>query len=284
MSFVIAFPNIDPVLVHLGPLAIRWYSLAYIVGILAGWRYMVGLAARPPYAATRAQIDDFIVWATLGVVLGGRTGYVLFYNLEYYAQHPLHILYVWEGGMSFHGGMIGVALAGYLFVRSRKIAFWPFLDLAACAAPIGLFFGRIANFINGELYGRVSDVPWAMVFPRGGPLPRHPSQLYESALEGFVLFFVLHFLWRVPAVRRRPGVLTGVFLAGYGLARASIEQFRQPDVQVGFLPGGTTMGQWLSAPMIVGGVVLIVYFLRRAPVPLTPRPDELQENAPKGGA
>ena len=258
MTFVIPFPNIDPILIEFGPFAIRWYALAYIVGLLVGWRYVRALARRPPRAAGGRDVDDFLVWATLGVVLGGRLGYVLFYNPGYYLDHPLAILQVWEGGMSFHGGLLGVLVAGLVFVRQRRIEALAFADVIACAVPIGLFLGRIANFINGELFGRIAEVPWAMVFPRGGPEPRHPSQLYEAALEGIVLFVLLFFLRRREDLRRRAGLLTGVFLTGYGLARFIAELFRQPDEHIGFLLGGTTMGQWLSAPMLAVGLYLIL--------------------------
>lgn len=263
MTFAIAFPSIDPVLVEIGPFAIRWYALAYVAGLLLGWRYMRLLARRSPVDIHRDDIGDFVVWATLGVLLGGRLGYVLFYNLDHYIQHPLTVFAVWRGGMSFDGGLLGVLVATLLFVHRRGIRFLPFADLIACAAPIGLFFGRIANFINGELYGRMTDVPWAVVFPDGGPEPRHPSQLYEATLEGLVLFAVLYLLWRVDYVRRRWGILTGVFLAGYGVARITVEFFRQPDSQIGFLLGGTTNGQWPSAPMVVFGVLFIVWAVSR---------------------
>lgn len=266
MSFAIAFPNIDPVLVSFGPIVIRWYALAYIVGLIAGWRYMRALARRPPLAAPAETIDDFLVWATLGVVLGGRIGYVLFYNPGYYAQNPMAAFALWQGGMSFHGGLLGVLVATVGFARRRRLPLLPFADALACVTPIGLLLGRLANFINGELFGRVTEAPWGVVFPRGGPLPRHPSQIYEAFLEGLLLLAVLHGLWRIEAVRRRPGALTGVFLAGYGLARASVELVREPDAHIGLLIGGTTLGQWLSFPMIVAGALLIVYALRvRAP-------------------
>ena len=258
MTFVIPYPAIDPVFLQFGPVAIRWYSLAYIAGILLAWRYMLALAKHPPQPAGAADIDDFMVWAILGVVLGGRLGYVIFYKPEFYLDNPLAILQVWRGGMSFHGGMLGVLVAGTIFARRRSIGTLPFADLLACAAPIGLFLGRLANFINGELIGRVTDVPWAMVFPGAGDAPRHPSQLYEAALEGLGLFVLLFVLWRMEGVRRRAGLLTGVFLSVYALARAFAELFRQPDVHIGFLLGGTTMGQWLSAPMLAIGVYLIL--------------------------
>ncbi len=258
MSFLtIPYPVIDPIIVQIGPLAIRWYALAYIGGLLLGWRYMIRLAARPPQVASREAIDDFLVWMTLGVVLGGRFGYVLFYNFAYYSENPLAALQVWKGGMSFHGGLLGVVIAGLIFVRLRKIETLRFADIVACAAPIGVFLGRLANFINGELFGRATDVPWAMVFPRGGADARHPSQLYEAALEGLLLFAVLYILSRSKKIWERPGTLTGVFIAGYGTARAIVELFRQPDSHLGLLAGGATMGQWLSAPMILIGLFLI---------------------------
>jgi len=205
------------------------------------------------------------VWATLGVVLGGRIGYVLFYNFAEYARHPIEALYLWHGGMSFHGGAIGVTLAIWLFARRRGVSFFAFGDIICEAIPIGLFFGRIANFINGELFGRVSDVPWAMVFPNGGPLPRHPSQLYEASCEG-VLLFLLLFLAERGGARRYPGLVSGLFLAGYAVARMSGELFRQPDPQLGFLVFGTTMGQLLSIPLLLAGVALIGW-ARRRPAP-----------------
>ncbi|WP_119459166.1 prolipoprotein diacylglyceryl transferase [Rhodospirillaceae bacterium SYSU D60014] len=258
MMFAIPFPSIDPVLIEIGPFAIRWYALAYIAGIVLGWRYCLYLAARPPRIVTRAQFGDFVVWAVLGVILGGRLGYVLFYKPLHYLYNPLEIVMVWQGGMSFHGGMLGVILAMILFTRQRRLPFFALADIVACATPIGLFFGRLANFINQELYGRPTDVPWAVVFPAGGPLPRHPSQLYEAALEGVVLFVVLFALARFTEARWRLGVLSGVFLVGYSLSRIIVELFREPDAHLGYLIGGTTMGQWLSVPMLLVGLVFIL--------------------------
>jgi phosphatidylglycerol:prolipoprotein diacylglycerol transferase len=258
----IAFPAIDPVALQLGPLAIRWYALAYVAGLLIGWRYCLRLSAMSPYPFTRTQIDDFLFWAIIGVIVGGRLGYVLFYNADFYLEHPLEIFAVWRGGMSFHGGFIGMLVAITLFSHQQKMPFVALADVIAPAVPIGLFFGRIANFINGELFGRASDMPWAMVFPSGGPEPRHPSQLYEAGLEGIVLFLVLWFLvFRVRALNR-PGYLTGAFLAGYGIARVIAEVFRQPDAQIGFLTGGITLGQVLSAPLIIAGLWLLARVLR----------------------
>lgn len=257
MIFAIPFPAIDPVLVEIGPFAIRWYALAYVVGLLLGWRYCVWLAGRPPHLVGRAEIDDFLVWATLGVVLGGRLGYVLFYQPLHFLANPLEILAVWQGGMSFHGGLLGVVLAMALFARRRRLPFFALTDIVACATPIGLLLGRIANFINGELYGRPSEVPWAMVFPGGGPLPRHPSQLYQAALEGLLLFLLLFLLARFTGAQRRLGLLSGVFFLGYGIARIVGEFFREPDAHLGYLLGGATMGQLLSLPMVIAGLLFI---------------------------
>jgi phosphatidylglycerol:prolipoprotein diacylglycerol transferase len=258
MMYALPFPAIDPVLIEIGPLAIRWYALAYIVGLLLGWAYVRAFVAKPPKAMSARDVDDLLVWATLGVILGGRIGYVLFYNFDVYSHDPLAIFRVWEGGMAFHGGLCGVILALWLFARSRHLSFFAVGDAVAVATPIGLFLGRLANFVNGELFGRVTDVPWAFVFPRGGPLPRHPSQLYEAFLEGVVLFVVLWLLSRNERIRAKPGVLGGVFLIGYALSRIIVEFVREPDVQVGFLIGGATMGQLLSLPILVAGLYLVV--------------------------
>ena len=259
MLFAIPYPAIDPILVSFGPFAIRWYALAYITGLVVGWRYCLHLASRPPKVATRHDIDDFLFWATLGVVLGGRLGYVLFYKPGFYLTHPAEIVAVWHGGMSFHGGALGVITAIVLFCWRRGINLLAFGDIIVCAVPIGLFFGRIANFINGELYGRPSDVPWAMVFPTGGPEPRHPSQLYEACLEGLILFAVLNLLERFTPIRQRPGALSGVFLMGYALARMIGELFREPDAFLGYFTFGVTMGQILSVPLLLIGLALFLW-------------------------
>ena len=250
---------------ELGPFAIRWYAMAYIAGLVIGWRYCVALAKRPPLVVKPSDVDDFLTWATLGVVLGGRLGYVLFYQPSQYLANPLAALEVWHGGMSFHGGALGVIIAMLLFCRQRGISFFSFGDIIVCAVPIGLFFGRIANFINGELWGRASDVPWAMVFPTGGPEPRHPSQLYEAGLEGILLFLIINILERTTRIRDRPGALGGVFLIGYGLARIIVEFFRQPDSFLGYLAfDWLTMGQILSLPLIIAGLILLLRPQRRA--------------------
>ena len=257
-TFTLTYPTIDPVLIEIGPFAIRWYALSYIAGILLAWRYMVVLARRSPAGITKAHIDDFIVWATFGVVLGGRFGYVVFYKADYFLAHPLEAFAVWQGGMSFHGGLLGVIFAIWLFSRRRDYSWIAIGDIVACTAPIGLCLGRIANFINGELYGRITDSPLGMVFPGGGPLPRHPSQLYQAALEGLLLFLILAWFASRPGAFERRGLLSGVFMVGYGIARPFAEFFREPDAHIGFLAMGTTMGQWLSLPLFAIGIWLIV--------------------------
>ena len=267
---VLPFPAIDPVLISIGPLAVRWYALAYIVGIIAGWFYARTLIASKRLWGGSAPLtiidfDDFVIWITLGIILGGRIGYVLFYNFGHFATHPFEIFELWNGGMSFHGGFIGCGVAIVLFALRRGVPMLSLSDVVTAVAPIGLFLGRLANFINGELWGRPSDVWWAMVFPNGGPLPRHPSQLYEATLEGLVLFVVLAALvWR--GGFRRPGLITGAFAIGYGVARIICELFREPDAQLGFLWGGLTMGMLLCVPLILVGVALLALALRREPI------------------
>jgi len=251
------FPAIDPVLIQIGPFAIRWYALAYIFGLVLGWQYLRWLVRRPGWRLTPLAIDDLLLYVTLGVVLGGRLGYILFYRPEFYLTNPLEALAVWQGGMSFHGGLLGVVAASILFARRRRLPVLEVGDAIACATPIGLFLGRLANFINGELWGRPSDVPWAMVFPGGGPQPRHPSQLYEAGLEGVLLFLIMTWLALRPRTPGSEGRLTGVFLIGYGIARSIAELFREPDAHLGFLLGGLTMGQLLSLPMVVVGILLV---------------------------
>ncbi len=268
------FPEFDPTAFSIPlpftdfELAIRWYALSYVVGLLLAWQYALNLTKRAPRLVTAKQIDDFLVWATLGVILGARVGFVLFYQPGHYLSNPQDILKVWEGGMSFHGGFVGVVLGMFLFTRHARIPFWSFTDLVGAAAPIGLFLGRTANFINGELWGRVTDVPWAVIFSRADPpLPRHPSQLYEAALEGLVLFAVLAFLIFGPVkALRRPGLVTGVFLGGYGMARIFVEFFREPDAYIGLQLFSLTRGQWLTLPLLVGGVYLVWRAWRRPSV------------------
>jgi phosphatidylglycerol:prolipoprotein diacylglycerol transferase len=261
------FPNFDPVLVTIGPLAIRWYALAYIVGILLGWLYARALIRNErnwggPAPLTVVDFDDFILWVTLGIILGGRIGYVLFYNAEHFLNHLTEVAQLWKGGMSFHGGFVGCVLAVVLFARWRNISILSLGDLTCAVAPIGLLLGRLANFVNGELWGRPTDVPWAMVFPTGGPLPRHPSQLYEATLEGLVLLLVLFIAIRMGALKR-PGLVTGLFAFGYAVARIVCELFREPDAQLGFLWGGLTMGMVLSVPLMLTGLAFIAAALVR---------------------
>jgi phosphatidylglycerol---prolipoprotein diacylglyceryl transferase len=253
----IPYPEIDPVIFSLGPLAIRWYALAYIVGMVLGWRWILALNRTAGEPIKTPKWDDALVWIAIGVILGGRLGYVLFYNPGFYLLNPVEALKVWQGGMSFHGGCLGVMVAMILFARRHKLPLLTFADLIAAAVPIGLFFGRIANFINGELFGRNTDVAWAFVFPGAGPSPRHPSQLYEAALEGLLLFLLLNWMVRKRDALAKPGLITGLFLLGYAAARAFVEMFRQPDAHLGFLIGGITMGQLLSLPMILGGLYLV---------------------------
>jgi phosphatidylglycerol---prolipoprotein diacylglyceryl transferase len=267
---VLPFPAINPVLISVGPFAVRWYALAYIVGIIAGWFYARAIIATPklwggPPPLTVAEFDDFIIWITLGIILGGRVGYVLFYNLPHFIAYPMQILELWNGGMSFHGGVLGCIVATIVFGWRRGLSILSLGDVTTAVAPIGLFLGRIANFINGELWGRPTDVPWAVVFPSGGPIPRHPSQLYEAALEGLLLLIVLGVLVRL-GVLKRPGVVTASAAIGYGVARIFCEFFREPDAQLGFLWGGLTMGMLLCVPLILAGIGLLAFVLARQPI------------------
>ena len=254
---MLTFPNIDPIALHIGPLAIRWYALAYVAGVILGWRYATHLTKRFQNGITTEHFADFITWVVVGILLGGRLGYVLFYNLDFFIEHPADALMIWHGGMSFHGGLLGVIAAALLFCHLHKLRFFSLTDILACVASLGLLFGRLANFINGELYGRTSDAPWAMVFPRGGDAPRHPSQLYEAGLEGLVTLIILGLLARNKSVQTRERFLSGMFLILYGLFRSFCEFFREPDIQIGFLAGGTTMGQILCIPMIAFGLWLV---------------------------
>ncbi len=257
----LAFPAIDPVAIQLGPLVVRWYALASITGIVIGWRYGLWLCRRRPDLVSPEHLDRAVAWIVVGIIVGGRLGYVLFYNPAHYLAYPLQTLFVWQGGMSFHGGLAGVLIAMWLYARSHGIAYFRLTDVVGAGVPFGLFFGRLANFVNGELFGRVSELPWAMVFPRGGPLARHPSQLYEAALEGVVLFLVLALMERA-GLRARTGLMSGVFMAGYGLARLTVELVREPDPQLGFFLGGLTMGQLLSLPVLAIGLGLIAWSWR----------------------
>jgi phosphatidylglycerol:prolipoprotein diacylglycerol transferase len=271
----IPFPMIEPVLISIGPFAVRWYALSYIVGLVGGWLYAKWLAARPSLwlkPPPAAAVEDLLIYVALGIILGGRIGYVLFYNFGEYLKNPLDALAIWKGGMSFHGGLAGGALAVFILARRHRASALSMFDLACAVAPIGLFFGRIANFINSELWGRPApDFPYAVIFPNGGPLPRHASQIYEALAEGLFLLVLLAIVVRLGGFKR-PGLVCGVFAAGYAVARTACEFFREPDAQLGFLfgqslaflGGGVTMGMVLSLPLFLLGVVLIAFALRRA--------------------
>jgi phosphatidylglycerol:prolipoprotein diacylglycerol transferase len=255
--------GLDPVALRIGPLALRWYSLAYIVGIIAGWWLLLRMARRSGSPMTAKHVDDLVTWCTLGVILGGRMAYVIFYNPSQYLARPMDMLKLWEGGMSFHGGLAGVILAILLYARSQRLSALRILDYVAVVTPIGLLLGRFANFVNGELWGRPTDGTWGIIFPDAGPEPRHPSQLYEAALEGALLLVVLNLLFWGTRARLKPGLLGGIFITGYGLSRFAIEYFREPDAQLGVLSLGLTMGQMLSLPMILAGLWLLATLNRR---------------------
>jgi phosphatidylglycerol:prolipoprotein diacylglycerol transferase len=255
----IPYPNIDPVFLHLGPLQFRWYGLMYLLGLVAAY-FLISLRVRTQQLPlTKDQIYDMIVYAAVGVFVGGRLGYTLFYNLPYYLSNPAKIVAVWEGGMSFHGGLLGTVLALVWFSRKKGLPTLTVADLAAGAVPVGLGLGRIGNFINGELYGRPTDVPWCMVFPAGGAACRHPSQLYEAGLEGVFLFTMLWFIGRTP---KTPGTVLWSFITGYGCCRMAVEFFREPDTHLGFVFGPFSMGQVLSLPMIFLGIFMLVLSYR----------------------
>lgn len=254
----IAFPDITPIAFEILGIPIRWYSLAYLIGFLLGWHYMLYLVRNLSLSSpTKKQIDDFLPVAVLGVIIGGRLGYVLFYKPDYYLSNLGEILQVWNGGMAFHGGILGVLVAMLLYSKIQKFSFWRLSDLTAAAVPIGLFFGRLANFANGELWGRETDVSWAVRFPSGGFIPRHPSQLYEAFLEGAVLFIVLYFIFK--KFHGREGLTASVFVLGYGLFRFIVEYFREPDPAYGLIADLFSMGQMLSLPMILVGTAFAIY-------------------------
>ncbi len=254
------FPEIDPIFLQIGPLAFRWYGLMYILGFVSAYFIISAGVKRRNLPLTRDDVADLIFTVALGIILGGRLGYVLFYNFSFYLEHPLKAIAIWEGGMSFHGGVTGAIIGGVLYARKKKIPFFRMADIGFMAGPVGLFFGRIGNFINGELYGRTTTVRWGMIFPGGGPSPRHPSQLYEALLEGPLLLLIL---WLTS--RRNPpdGVVFWSFIAGYGLFRSFVELFREPDAQIGLLFGSLSMGQLLSLPMFILGVTMVLITEKR---------------------
>lgn len=255
--FSIIFPQFDPVLMPIyGPLAIRWYGLAYVVGIVGGWWWALQQSKRYFPNLTSQVLGDFIVWALLGAVIGGRLGYMIAYQPLLKLLDPLEILRVWTGGMAFHGGMLGVCVATWFFVRRHTISLWPFSDLIAISAPIGLFFGRIANFINGELYGTITQAPWGVIFPLSDGQPRHPSQIYEAFYEGITLFILLNLFYTRNF--HRPGFVSGLFMVLYAFGRTLIECLREPDLHLGYIFMHVSMGQILSLPMFIVGLIIMI--------------------------
>jgi phosphatidylglycerol:prolipoprotein diacylglycerol transferase len=256
--------HIDPVLIKLGHFHVGWYGLMYVFGFIASYLLVRYQMRKKAFGISRQEVENLYVYLIIGLIIGGRVGYVLFYNLPLYLKAPLEIFAIWHGGISFHGGLLGVLIVGIVFCWKHKKSFWKIADLFIVTAPVGLGLGRIGNFINGELYGRVTSVPWGMIFPKGGLLPRHPSQLYESALEGGILFVIL---WLLKDKKLPNGGLLAVFLFMYGVFRFFVEFFREPDQQLGFILGPLTMGQLLSALMIISGITLFFYVRRQAKNP-----------------
>jgi phosphatidylglycerol:prolipoprotein diacylglycerol transferase len=259
----IPFPQIDPVAFSVGPLSIHWYALAYLAGFLGGWalaRYFIGLDLKrnAEYRPNKDDIDDFISWAILSILVGGRVGYVLFYNLPVYMDNPIEALKLWHGGMAWHGALIGVVIVTITYALKKKIPVFRLTDIFAVCAPIGFFFGRLANFINGELYGRATDVAWAVEFPRANFEPRHPSQLYQAGLEGLTLFLILLALMHVRSIRARAGIVSAAFLFFYAIFRFGVEFFREPDAQLGFIAMNLSMGQILCVPMVIGSIIVLL--------------------------
>ena len=261
---MLTYPHINPVAISIGPVAgigplrIHWYGIMYLIGFVAAWWLARYRARRPGSTWVALDIDDLIFYCAIGVIAGGRIGWCIFYGHDVIAQSWLNVFHIWDGGMSFHGGLLGMIVAFLLFCRKYHIRFFQLADVFACAAPIGLFLGRLANFINGELYGRPTDAPWGMIFPRAGDLPRHPSQLYEATMEGIILFIVMNLLLKYTSARDKPGLLSGVFISGYAVSRIIAECFREPDDFLGFFMNTVTMGQILSLPMLAYGIYLIV--------------------------
>ena len=255
----LTYPEISPIMLQIGPIAIRWYSMAYLFGIVFGWLLIRHYVKKYALRLSSAQLEDFVFYLTLGIILGGRIGYVLFYGEKVFQDNWWEVFAIWKGGMSFHGGALGVITAMALFARKYHFPFLQLADLVVLVAPIGLFLGRIANFVNDELWGRVTDVPWAVRFPSGGFLPRHPSQLYEAFFEGICLFVILNLLWRKESVRKHCGTVSALFVLLYGIFRILMEQFREPDAHMGFFFGNFTMGQLLSVPFILLGCVVLLW-------------------------
>lgn len=261
----LAYPDISPIIFSIGPFALRWYSMAYLIGILAGWWLVSVRAKKYNLPLNKKNLEDIAFYMTLGIILGGRIGYVLFYGQAVFINNPLEIFEIWHGGMSFHGGIIGVILALWLVSRKIKYEFLRLTDVVSPVVPIGIFLGRLANFANDELWGRATDVAWAIRFPRGGYIPRHPSQIYEALTEGVLMFVILNLAWQIKFFREKPGFISALFLLCYAGFRTFCEQFREPDEQIGFLWLNTTMGQLLSLPALILGIFLLIraFYLAR---------------------
>jgi phosphatidylglycerol:prolipoprotein diacylglycerol transferase len=253
----ILFPQINPIFLNFFSIKIHWYSIAYIVGILFGYVILKRLNDKKPQVFTSVALDDLILYSVLGIIVGGRLGYIFFYDFFYAIKNPIFIFQTWKGGMSFHGGLIGIAISTYVLAKKHKINFFKAVDLICCVAPIGIFLGRIANFVNSELYGRVTDVPWAVIFPNGGYLPRHPSQIYEAICEGILLFIIMILFFYKTNFRHIPGKITGCFLISYSFFRMILESFREPDAHVGYILNIFTLGQILSLPLLMVGLILV---------------------------
>lgn len=258
----IAYPDISPIAFAIGPVAIKWYSLSYLSAILVAWLLLWIQNRRYQLGFNKSQIEDLVFYITMGIILGGRLGYAIFYGGAEMWLKPWHLLELWKGGMSFHGGIVGVIIATWLYARNYKVSFLKITDLVSIYTPIGIFLGRLANFANDELWGRVSSVSWAIRFPSGGYIPRHPSQLYEAFFEGLILWIILNYLWHIKNVRKCYGFVSGCFVIFYGMFRIFLEQFRQPDAHLGFFFEKFTMGQLLSIPLIITGLVVIVISLK----------------------
>jgi len=260
--------NFNPVLVDLGIFEIRWYSIAYILGIIIGWIYADKIIKRTEQnkynfeAIKKSDFDDLLIYLVIGIILGGRLGYIIFYNLDYYSQNFLEIFKIWQGGMSFHGGLLGIIVAIYIFTKNKNTSFFKFTDIVACVSPIGIFLGRIANFINGELFGKVSTLPWAVIFPNGGNIARHPSQIYEAILEGVILFILINFLALKKHLIIKSGYISSFFLILYSILRIFSENFREPDQHLGYLFNYFSMGTLLSFFTLIAGF-LIIFFIKK---------------------
>lgn len=260
------FPNISPIMFSLGPVAIRWYSMAYLIGIIFGWLMINRNVEKNKLGLQKAQVEDFMFYLTLGIVIGGRLGYAVFYGGREMWLEPWHLLEIWKGGMSFHGGAAGVIAATWLYSRKINYSFLRLTDLVVLYAPLGIFLGRLANFANDELWGRAASVPWAVKFPSGGYVPRHPSQLYEAFFEGLLMFIILNWLWQYKRVREARGLVSALFIICYGCFRIALEQFREPDAQLGYFFGSITMGQMLSVPLIIIGLFVVWKVLKKSAV------------------